>query len=71
MVDLTPVSPEQTLSHLARKAGLPPDGWRAGAQYLVFTNHKRGGALRAVIADRRELARTAEVGPAESSGSRP
>ena len=62
---------EQTLSHLARKAGLPPDAWRAGAQYLVFTNHKRGGALRAVIADRGELARTAEVGPAESSGSRP
>ena len=62
---------EQTLSHLARKAGLPPDAWREGAQYLVFTNHKHRGALRAVIADPRGLARTAEVGPVESSGSRP
>ncbi|MBS1201465.1 MAG: hypothetical protein H6R27_2143, partial [Proteobacteria bacterium] len=26
---------EQTLTHLARKAGLPADGWREGAQYFV------------------------------------
>ena len=40
---------EQTLTHLARKAGLPPDGWREGAQYFVFTNHKFGGPLAAVV----------------------
>lgn len=27
---------EETLSHLARKAGLGPDDWREGAQYEVF-----------------------------------
>lgn len=42
---------EQTLAHLARKAGLPADGWREGAQYYVFTNHKVGGPLRAATAD--------------------
>ena len=36
---------EQTLTHLARKAGLPSDGWREGAQYFVFTNHKYHGPL--------------------------
>jgi hypothetical protein len=36
------VAPEQgwdrdtTLRHLALKAGLPPDGWRAGARFAVF-----------------------------------
>jgi AmmeMemoRadiSam system protein B/AmmeMemoRadiSam system protein A len=44
---------EQTLAHLARKAGLPADGWREGAQFLVFSNHKVGGPLRAVAADAR------------------
>lgn len=28
---------EQTLSHLAAKAGLPPDAWREGAEFFVFT----------------------------------
>jgi AmmeMemoRadiSam system protein B/AmmeMemoRadiSam system protein A len=42
---------EQTLTHLARKAGLPADGWREGAQYFVFTNHKHGGPLQEAIAD--------------------
>jgi AMMECR1 domain-containing protein len=28
---------EETLSHLARKAGLPADGWREGATFEVFT----------------------------------
>jgi AmmeMemoRadiSam system protein A len=41
---------EQTLAHLARKAGLPADGWREGAQYYVFTNHKYGGPLSSVVA---------------------
>lgn len=41
---------EQTVTHLAQKAGLAPDGWRAGAQYFVFTNHKHGGPLRRVAA---------------------
>jgi AmmeMemoRadiSam system protein B/AmmeMemoRadiSam system protein A len=27
---------EETLTHLARKAGLPPDGWREGARFEVF-----------------------------------
>lgn len=27
---------EQTLTHLARKAGLSPDAWRHGATFLVF-----------------------------------
>ena len=27
---------EETLTHLARKAGLPPDGWRDGARFEVF-----------------------------------
>ena len=27
---------EETLTHLAMKAGLPPDAWREGAQYSVF-----------------------------------
>jgi AmmeMemoRadiSam system protein B/AmmeMemoRadiSam system protein A len=42
---------EQTLAHLARKAGLPADGWREGAQYSVFTNHKVGGPLPGVVGD--------------------
>lgn len=29
---------EQTLRHLAVKAGLPPDGWRRDAQFEVFTS---------------------------------
>lgn len=28
---------EQTLSHLAKKAGLPPDAWQEGAKFEVFT----------------------------------
>ena len=41
-VFLPQVAPEQgwdlptTLSHLAQKAGLPPDGWRTGATFQVF-----------------------------------
>jgi hypothetical protein len=31
---------EQTLSHLARKAGLPADAWREGAGFQVFTSTK-------------------------------
>jgi AmmeMemoRadiSam system protein A len=31
---------EDTLSHLARKAGLPDDGWRQGASFAVFTSTK-------------------------------
>ncbi|MDX9867884.1 MAG: AmmeMemoRadiSam system protein B [Kiritimatiellia bacterium] len=27
---------EETLTHLSRKAGLPPDAWREGAAFLVF-----------------------------------
>jgi AmmeMemoRadiSam system protein A len=27
---------EETLSHLSRKARLPPDGWKEGAQFRVF-----------------------------------
>ena len=27
---------EETLAHLSRKAGLPADAWREGAEYLVF-----------------------------------
>jgi len=27
---------EETLSHLARKAGLPPDAWKEGASFTVF-----------------------------------
>lgn len=27
---------EETLTHLSRKAGLPSDAWREGAEYLVF-----------------------------------
>jgi AmmeMemoRadiSam system protein B/AmmeMemoRadiSam system protein A len=30
-------SREDTLAHLARKAGLPMDGWREGAEFAVFT----------------------------------
>jgi AmmeMemoRadiSam system protein A len=31
---------EETLSHLAQKAGLGPDGWREGASFEVFTSRK-------------------------------
>ena len=30
-------TPEQTLTHLSRKAGLPLDAWRSGARFEVFT----------------------------------
>mgnify|MGYP001826442295 CR=1 FL=1 len=30
-------SRDETLDALARKAGLPPDGWREGARFFVFT----------------------------------
>lgn len=33
---------DDTLSHLARKAGLPDDGWRKGATFEVFTSVKYG-----------------------------
>jgi AmmeMemoRadiSam system protein B/AmmeMemoRadiSam system protein A len=33
-------SREETLSHLARKAGLPEDAWRDGASFEVFTSTK-------------------------------
>jgi AmmeMemoRadiSam system protein B/AmmeMemoRadiSam system protein A len=42
---------EQTLTHLALKAGLPADGWREGAQYFVFTNHKYGARLSSLRAE--------------------
>jgi AMMECR1 domain-containing protein len=29
---------EETLTRLAVKAGLPPDAWRDGAQFAVFTS---------------------------------
>ncbi|MCU0766977.1 MAG: AmmeMemoRadiSam system protein B [Gammaproteobacteria bacterium] len=35
----------QTLTQLARKAGLPPDAWREGARLSVFTNHKYAAPL--------------------------
>ena len=38
---------EETLSHLARKAGLPADAWREGASLAVFTSTKFGAAYRA------------------------
>ena len=31
---------EQTLSHLARKAGLPANGWKKGAHFKIFTSQK-------------------------------
>ena len=31
---------EQTLSHLSIKAGLPPDAWREGARFMVYTTYK-------------------------------
>ena len=27
---------EETLTHLSMKAGLPPEAWRSGADFLVF-----------------------------------
>jgi len=54
---------EQTLTHLARKAGLPADGWREGAQYFVFTNHKHGGPLSAVVRDAARPAVAIRTGP--------
>jgi AmmeMemoRadiSam system protein A len=29
---------EQTMSYLSQKAGLPPDGWKEGARYSVFSS---------------------------------
>ncbi len=37
---------EQTLAHLARKAGLPADGWREGAAFSVFTSQKYSAPWR-------------------------
>jgi MEMO1 family protein len=31
---------EETLTYLSRKAGLPPDAWRSGADFAVFTTTK-------------------------------
>jgi hypothetical protein len=58
---------EQTLSHLARKAGLPDDAWREGAEFYVFTNHKHRGPLRDLVAVSDEPAR-ASAGPADETG---
>jgi AmmeMemoRadiSam system protein A len=47
-VYLPEVAPEQgwtvdeTLSSLSRKAGLPPDAWRKGAQFQIFSSVKLG-----------------------------
>lgn len=38
---------DDTLSHLARKAGLPEDGWREGASFEVFTSTKHAAPYRA------------------------
>ena len=38
---------EETLSHLARKAGLPADAWREGASFAVFTSTKFGAPYAA------------------------
>lgn len=38
---------EETLTHLARKAGLPADAWRDGASLAVFTSTKFGAPYRA------------------------
>ncbi|MGD8896861.1 MAG: AmmeMemoRadiSam system protein B [Acidobacteriota bacterium] len=35
---------EETLTALARKAGLPRDGWKEGARFSVFTGQVFGGA---------------------------
>jgi AmmeMemoRadiSam system protein B/AmmeMemoRadiSam system protein A len=43
---------EETLSHLARKAGLPTDGWRDGASFAVFTSTKYAARYAASSADR-------------------
>ncbi|MFH1739681.1 MAG: AmmeMemoRadiSam system protein B [bacterium] len=37
---------EDTLSHLAQKAGLPPDGWKEGAAFEVFTAQVFGERFR-------------------------
>jgi len=53
---------EQTLDSTSRaRPGCRPDGWREGAQYFVFTNHKHGGPLKETIAD---------VGPARARNER-
>jgi AmmeMemoRadiSam system protein B/AmmeMemoRadiSam system protein A len=36
---------EQTLTALAKKAGLPPDAWRQGARLSVFRTHEFAGPL--------------------------
>jgi AMMECR1 domain-containing protein len=33
---------EETLTALAEKAGLPPDGWKEGARFSVFTGQVFG-----------------------------
>jgi uncharacterized protein (TIGR00296 family) len=40
---------EETLTHLAMKAGLPPEAWRDGAEFLVFEAqviHEKAGPGR-------------------------
>ncbi len=39
-------SREETLNHLAQKAGLPPDAWRQGATFEVFTSQTYTAPLR-------------------------
>lgn len=43
---------EQTLGHLAKKAGLPEDGWREGARFSVFTGQVFREAAAPVAAGR-------------------
>ncbi len=33
---------EETLSHLSVKAGLPPNAWREGAKFMVYTTYRFG-----------------------------
>lgn len=37
---------EQTLTHLAEKAGLPPDAWRRGAELAVYSTQTYAGPAR-------------------------
>lgn len=62
---------EDTLSHLARKAGLPADGWREGASFEVFTSTKYAAPYPAAEADSQPYGATesTETGrPSPSTG---
>jgi hypothetical protein len=43
---------EQTLDHLARKAGLPEDAWRQGASFRVFRSQKYAAPIASGRPDR-------------------